>query len=77
MKNAIKKIKFINYIIISKSIDKNMNLNEYLNSSNANLEKLALMVRKNVKKMTRITIEALLVLDVHGKFTFVILRKNT
>lgn len=43
-------------------------LENYLNECNKRLEEIVIMVRGQLNSMTRITIEALIVLDVHGNF---------
>ena len=45
-----------------------MGLNDFLNKSNQRLEELVLMLQDNLTKLIRITVEALIITDVHGKF---------
>ena len=49
-------------IIVENGID------NYLKLSNFRLEEIVIMVRsKSLSRMTRITVESLIVIDVHGK----------
>ena len=51
---------------VTEAIDLKNGLAESLKESNQKLEDLVIMVRNNLNKTTRITVEALIVLDVHG-----------
>lgn len=42
-------------------------MKDYLEFSNKKLEDIVIMVRGQLPKMARITLEALIVIDVHGK----------
>lgn len=48
----------------------NGTVNKYLDLSNQRLEEVVIMVRGQLSKMARITLEALIVIDVHGKLSF-------
>ena len=53
---------------IFKAISVENGIESYLKESNSRLEELVIMVRsKSLSRMTRITVEALIVIDVHGK----------
>ena len=43
-------------------------LSQYLDISNQKLEEIVIMVRGQLSKMDRITLEALIVIDVHCKY---------
>lgn len=58
---------------VTKAIASGENgLNSYLKESNGRLDEIVSMVRGDLPKMTRITVEALIVIDVHGKHFFFI-----
>jgi hypothetical protein len=53
---------------IFKAISVENGIESYLKESNSRLEELVIMVRStSLSRMTRITVEALIVIDVHGK----------
>lgn len=51
---------------VTEAINHNNGLEQYFKLSNKRLENLVIMVRGELNKMTRITVEALIVVDVHG-----------
>lgn len=58
---------YITYLTIYlKAIQEKDGLEAYLKLSNKRLEEIVIMIRGELSKMTRITIEALIVVDVHG-----------
>ncbi len=57
---------FLIFFSFLKAISISNGLEEFLKLSNKRLDEVVIMVRGELPKMTRITIEALIVIDVHG-----------
>lgn len=57
---------------VTEAINHNNGLEQYFRLSNKRLENLVIMVRGELNKMTRITVEALIVVDVHGNIIYII-----